>query len=215
MLSLFHQLLCNQPLEECDDEVADETTEFDLTIKNDEITAGNLQWEVIYYETEQDALSGLNAIENPEAYTNTSVAGNAANPQTLHVAVVNESGCIAYTTLTIRVLPNPTPSTDPENIELCDYNNPGDQIEIFDITLNEAYIINGEPGVSASYYESLVNAETQTDPIINPNTYTNIELGEQTIYVRVTNDTTGCFTIVNFDIIVNPLPDISLSLIHI
>ena len=197
------------PLEECDDEVADETTEFDLTIKNDEITAGNLQWEVIYYETEQDALSGLNAIENPEAYTNTSVAGNAANPQTLHVAVVNESGCIAYTTLTIRVLPNPTPSTDPENIELCDYNNPGDQIEIFDITLNEAYIINGEPGVSASYYESLVNAETQTDPIINPNTYTNIELGEQTIYVRVTNDTTGCFTIVNFDIIVNPLPDIS------
>ena len=28
------------PLEECDDEVADETTEFDLTIKNDEITAG-------------------------------------------------------------------------------------------------------------------------------------------------------------------------------
>ena len=186
------------PLEECDDEVADETTEFDLTIKNDEITAGNLQWEVIYYETEQDALSGLNAIENPEAYTNTSVAGNAANPQTLHVAVVNESGCIAYTTLTIRVLPNPTPSTDPENIELCDYNNPGDQIEIFDITLNEAYIINGEPGVSASYYESLVNAETQTDPIINPNTYTNIELGEQTIYVRVTNDTTGCFTIVNF-----------------
>ena len=171
------------PLEECDDEVADETTEFDLTIKNDEITAGNLQWEVIYYETEQDALSGLNAIENPEAYTNTSVAGNAANPQTLHVAVVNESGCIAYTTLTIRVLPNPTPSTDPENIELCDYNNPGDQIEIFDITLNEAYIINGEPGVSASYYESLVNAETQTDPIINPNTYTNIELGLSLIHI--------------------------------
>ena len=195
-------------LEECDDEIADETTEFDLTVKNDEITAGNIDWEVIYYETEEDALAGTNAIENPEAYTNTSVAGNAANPQTLHVAVVNIEGCVAYTTLTIRVLPNPTPSTDPADIELCDYDNTGDQIEIFDITINEAYIINGEPGVSVAYYESLENATDQIDPIADPTTYTNIEPGQQTIYVRVTNDTTGCFTIVTFDIIVNPLPDI-------
>ena len=195
-------------LEQCDDEIADETTEFDLTVKNDEITAGNIDWEVIYYETEEDALAGTNAIENPEAYTNTSVAGNAANPQTLHVAVVNIEGCVAYTTLTIRVLPNPTPSTDPADIELCDYDNTGDQIEIFDITINEAYIINGEPGVSVAYYESLENATDQIDPIADPTTYTNIEPGQQTIYVRVTNDTTGCFTIVTFDIIVNPLPDI-------
>ncbi len=195
-------------LEECDDDVADETTEFDLTVKNDEITAGNIDWEVIYYETQEDALAGTNAIENPEAYTNTAIAGNAANPQTLHVAVVNIEGCIAYTTLTIRVLPNPTPSTDAEDIELCDYDNPGDQIEVFDITINEAYIINGELGVSAAYYESLENATDEIDPIVNPTTYSNIELGQQTIYVRVTNDTTGCFTIVTFDIIVNPLPDI-------
>ena len=195
-------------LEQCDDDIADETTEFDLTVKNNEITAGNVDWEVIYYETEEDALAGINAIENPEAYTNTSVAGNAANPQTLHVAVVNTEGCIAYTTLTIRVLPNPTPSTDPANIELCDYDNTGDQIEVFDITINEAYIINGEPGVSVAYYESLENATDQIDPIADATTYTNIEPGQQTIYVRVTNDTTGCFTIVTFDLIVNPLPDI-------
>ena len=196
-------------LEQCDDDIADETTEFDLTVKNEEITAGNIDWEVIYYETEEDALAGTNAIENPEAYTNTSVAGNAANPQTLHVAVVNMEGCIAYTTLTIRVLPNPTPSTDPTDIELCDYDNPGDQIEVFDISINEAYIINGELGVSVAYYESLENATEQIDPIADPTNYTNIEAGQQTIYVRVTNDTTGCFTIVTFDIIVNPLPDIS------
>jgi len=197
------------PLEKCDDEVADQITEFDLTIKNDEITAGNIDWEVIYYETQEDALSGINNIENPESYTNTALGGNAANPQTLHVAVINNEGCVAYTTLTIRVLPNPTPSTDPADIELCDYDNPGDQIEVFDITINEVYIINGELGVSIAYYESLENATDEIDPIADPSTYTNIELGQQTIYVRVTNDTTGCFTIVTFDIIVNPLPDIS------
>ena len=105
-------------LNQCDDEIVDETTVFDLTVKDDEITSANTDWEVIYYETEEDALSGINAIENPEAYTNTSVAGNAANPQTLYVAVVNIEGCIAYTTLTIRVLPNPTPSTD---LQILDY----------------------------------------------------------------------------------------------
>ena len=115
-----------------------QSTEFDLTSKRDEITAGNLQWDVVYYETEQDALDNTNAIETPEAYTNTSVGGNAANPQTLFVAVTNELGCVAYTTLTIRVLPNPTPNTDPLDLELCDYDNPGDQIEVVDITDNEA-----------------------------------------------------------------------------
>ena len=148
-------------------------------------------------------------IETPEAYTNTSIAGNAANPQTLFVSVANLESCLAYTTLTIRVLPNPTPSTDAPNIEACDYDNPGDQIEIFDITLNEAYIINGEPGVSIAYYETQEDAEAATNPIVDTTAYTNITLGQQTIYVRVTNDTTGCFTVVTFDIVVNPLPDVS------
>ena len=40
------------------------------------------------------------------------------------------------------------------------------------------------------------NHSDEIDPIANPTTYSNIELGQQTIYVRVTNDTTGCFTIV-------------------
>jgi gliding motility-associated-like protein len=195
-------------LEECDDEIADETTEFDLTLKDDEITAGNLDWEVIYYETQEDALAATNAIETPEAYTNTAVGDNAANPQTLFVAVINELGCAAYTTLTIRVLPNPTPNTDPLDLELCDYDNPGDEIEVFDISVNEAYIVNGEPGVSVAYYESLDNAVTETDPIVDPTNYTNTALGQQTIYVRVTNDITGCYTIVDFDVIVNVVPNI-------
>jgi gliding motility-associated-like protein len=208
VVSLPPVIVQSEPLEECDDEVADQITEFDLTSKNDEITAGNLQWDVVYYETEQDALDNTNAIETPEAYTNTSVGGNAANPQTLFVAVTNELGCVAYTTLTIRVLPNPTPNTDPLDLELCDYDNPGDQVEVFDITVNEAYIVDGEPGVSVAYYESLDNAITETDPIVDPTNYTNTALGQQTIYVRVTNDITGCYTIVDFDVIVNVVPNI-------
>ncbi|MDC1492687.1 T9SS type B sorting domain-containing protein, partial [Flavobacteriaceae bacterium] len=199
------------PLELCDDIVADEMTVFDLTVKNDEITAGN-PWIVAYYETEQDAITDTNVIADPEAYTNTAVGVNAVNPQTLFVRVTDPSTtCYSFVTLTIRVLPNPTPSIDPANIEFCDYDDSGDQLEVFDITINQAYIVNGELGVSVTYHETQEDAEAGTNAIVNTTTYTNITLGQQTIYVRVTNDITACYTIVTFDIIVNPLPDISAA----
>ena len=84
-----------------------------LLVKNDEITNGN-SWIVEYYETEEDALDGTNVILDPEAYTNTAVGINALNPQTLFVRVTDPATtCYSFVTLTIRVLPNPTPSIDP------------------------------------------------------------------------------------------------------
>ena len=196
------------PLEECDDEIADEITVFDLTQKDAEITGGNGSWAVTYYETQADADNDTNAIDPADAYTNTSVGGNPANPQTLYVRVTDtDTGCYAFTTLTIRVLPNPTPSTDPSDLELCDDTNTGDGVEIFDLTVNEAYIINGEAGVSATYHETLEDAEAGTNAIADPTMYTNTT-SPQTIWVRVTNDITGCYTLVTFDIIVHPLPDV-------
>ena len=196
------------PLEICDDEIADELTVFDLTLKDNEITGGQASWSVSYYETDADAQSGLNAIAPADAYTNTSVNGAAPNPQTLYVEVTDtDTGCTDYTTLTIRVLPNPTPSTDPDDLELCDDINPGDAQEEFDLTVNELYIINGESGVTASYHETQEDADLGANAIVDPTLYTNTST-PQTIYVRVTNDITGCYTIVTFDIIVNPLPDV-------
>ena len=164
IVSLPPDIIQPLPLEVCDDLVADQMTEFDLRVKDEEITGGN-PWIVAYYETEQDALEGTNVIVDPEAYTNTAVGGNALNPQTLFVRVTDPSTtCYSFVTLTIRVLPNPTPSIDPANIELCDYDASGDELEVFDITVNEAYIINGEEGVSVSYHENtreMQNMETE------------------------------------------------------
>ncbi|MDC0552548.1 T9SS type B sorting domain-containing protein, partial [Flavobacteriaceae bacterium] len=199
------------PLEICDDIIADETTVFDLTVKDEEITGGN-PWIVEYFETEQDAMANTNVIADPEAYTNTAVGTNALNPQTLFVRVTDPSTtCYSFVTLTIRVLPNPTPSIDPANIGLCDYDASGDELEVFDITINEAYIINGEEGVSVTYHETQEDAELGENAIVDPTVYTNITLGQQTIYVRVTNDITACYTIVTFDLVVNPLPDVSAA----
>ena len=200
------------PLEICDDdfyEDADEIATFDLTIKDTEITGGNSSWIVNYYETDADAQADTNAIDPADAYMNTSVNGNPANPQTLYVRVTDtDTDCFAFTTLTLRVLPNPTPSQDPEDIALCDDTISGDGLEVFDLTINEAYIINGEVGVTVTYHETPEDADMGTNAIADPTMYTNIETPSQTIYVRVTNDTTGCYTIVTFNIIVNPLPEV-------
>ena len=146
------------PLELCDDDVADEYTVFDLTEKNDEITNGNTaSVTVSYFETLTDAESDTNTINPDTAYTNTSINGNSHNPQTLHVRVEDmDTGCYALTTLTIRVLPNPTPtSSDNLNtLEDCDNTNPGDLTEVFDLTSQETLILNGEPGVTATYHET-------------------------------------------------------------
>ncbi|WP_412986269.1 T9SS type B sorting domain-containing protein [Pontimicrobium sp. IMCC45349] len=198
------------PLEECDDDYyddADELFAFDLTVKDNEIIDGNASWVVTYYETAADAQADTNAIPDPTNYTNTSVDGNPANPQTLHVRVTDtDTDCYAFVTLTIRVLPNPTPSQDPADLELCDDNNSGDEQEEFDLTVNEAYIINGEAGVTATYHETQEDADAGTNAIATPDAYINTATPVQTIYVRVTNDVTGCYTIVTFDTIVHPLP---------
>jgi hypothetical protein len=156
------------PLEICDDIIADETTIFDLTVKDEEITGGN-PWIVEYFETEEDAMANTSVIADPEAYTNTAVGTNALNPQTLFVRVTDPSTtCYSFVTLTIRVLPNPTPSIDPANIELCDYDASGDELEVFDITVNEAYIINGEEDVSVTYHETQEDAELGENAIVDP-----------------------------------------------
>ncbi|MEQ6122578.1 hypothetical protein AAON49_00060, partial [Pseudotenacibaculum sp. MALMAid0570] len=50
-------------------------------------------------------------------------------------------------------------------------------------------------------------ANSGANPIAGTNMYENIVVNQQTIFVRVTNNTTGCFTDhTTFDLIVNPLP---------
>ena len=199
------------PLEVCDDDYytdMDGIAVFDLTVKDNEVTGGNASWTVTYYETDADAQSDTNAIDPADAYQ------NITNAQTLYVRVTDgDTGCYAFTTLTIRVEPNPTPQV-PLPIELCDDVNTGDGVETFDLTIREPSIINGEGGVTASYHETLADAESGMSAIVDPTMYTNTG-SPQIIYVRVTNgddpmgtNGSGCYTIVELELIVHPLPEV-------
>ncbi|MEQ6122587.1 hypothetical protein AAON49_00105, partial [Pseudotenacibaculum sp. MALMAid0570] len=60
---------------------------------------------------------------------------------------------------------------------------------------------------TVTYHTSAADANSGANPIAGTNMYENIVVNQQTIFVRVTNNTTGCFTDhTTFDLIVNPLP---------
>ncbi len=194
------------PLQTCDDSIADGITEFDLTVKDAAINGGNASLLVTYFETLVDAQNNTAAIPDPTMYTNTSVGGLPANPQTLYVRVTDTAtNCFITTTLVIEVLMNPIPEPDPDDMVLCDDVNTGDMQELFDLTLNEVQIFNGQVGYTASYHTSQTDAEQNMSAITTPAAYANT-MSPETIFVRV-EGTNGCYTVVNFDLIVNPLPE--------
>ncbi len=201
----------------CDDGISnDGFASFDLTSQDDIITGNDATLSVDYYETMADISAGT-PIPDYSDYTNTSIGGLPHNPQTIFVTVTETTSgdsCYAVTTLTLVVNTLPTPNDVLPDLELCDDNNPGDLEEEFDLTVNEALMMNAF-NETVTYHTTMADAELGNNPIPDPTMYPN-ESPTQTIYVRVTKTGdpadpadlgTGCYTIVTFDIIVNPLPD--------
>ncbi len=195
------------PLSICDTDSIpnDQFTTFDLTIRNTMITGGLPGYTVTYYPSWPITSSSV-AIADPTAYINASPA-----VQTLGVLVTSPQGCTSVTTLTIRVLPIPTPNTNPPALApQCDYNNTGDMVEIFDLTVNAAYIMNNDPNVTLTYFYTQADAMVPTNAIPDP---MNATVG-QNVWIRVENqmvDYTGnnCYVLVEQPLTVNPLPSLA------
>lgn len=190
-------------------EANNETAVFDLLEKREEIIGNATGLGIYFYEDEDDALAGNNNyIADPANYT------NIENPQVLYVRVVDsqenedDSGCVAFTTLTLRVDPNPEPVV-PDAIEVCHLDNDADATTV-DLTIRELQILNQESWDIEYYekYRDAVNGD-QEKVIANPEEYElDLEDSPMTIYVRVINPETGCFEIVELEIILSLLPDV-------
>jgi len=177
----------------CDDNTPDGFVSFDLSSRDNEITGGNINFTVSYYENQNDADNRIN--ELPASFTNT------VNPQTI-IAVVEDitTGCTSSTILDVSVIDAPVATAAPD-LELCDDDNTGDFVEQFDITANETVILNGQTGITFTYHTSQADATDGVNAIANPTNYSNTSNPEQ-IFVRLEN-TTGCFNTTDFELIVN------------
>ncbi len=174
-------------LEVCDDEIADGFTAIDLSQVNDQITNGQNNMNVTFHFTQNDANVGANPIPLPyvNSGANDQVFVSVSNPQT---------GCISTTTLNITVLEPPV-LADFETfyIDACDPDYDG--FANFDLTTLEPEILNGLTNVSTSYYTSQDDALTGTNPIVDPTDFENTVQTEQTVFIRVVDNTTGCATL--------------------
>ncbi|WP_262734068.1 hypothetical protein, partial [Gaetbulibacter sp. NE] len=148
------------PLEVCDDD-NDGFASFTLTLKDAEVLGGQTGMTVTYHETQSDADNGVNDLSSP--YNNI-----VPNTQTVYVRLEDDtSGC--HDTVELTLLVNPLPTIGAITpYELCDYNNPGDEQETFDLTTKDAEIINGQVNVEVSYYETQADAEAGINAITVP-----------------------------------------------
>jgi gliding motility-associated-like protein len=209
---------------ECDDEQNGSTPDdgistFDLTMSDGVITDNNTTYSVQYYLSAEDQMNDT-PIADPTNHQNIDpITGAVINPQDIFVSVFTGPGCRVDTNITLEVLPNPTPST-PEPLEICDGDgDPAididrrDGLSVFDLTSKNIEILNGEPGVTVVWYETFELAEAGElgTEIPTPGQYENTTPDSQIVYARVTRDTPpavlACFTIVELELRVNPLPD--------
>ncbi|NGZ90167.1 choice-of-anchor L domain-containing protein, partial [Psychroflexus maritimus] len=176
-------------------------TEFDLTTKIDEITDGNPNYEVEFFTTQVDAedLTIENGLESP--YTNEN-----ALSQTLFVRVTDiTNGCASFTELELEInlLPVIAQSQDIPPLEACDDDQNG--VQTLDITSQQEFILNDleESNHQIQYYETQTDAENDENEILNATAF---ESAGQTIFVRVTETETSCFSFTSFELIVNEIP---------
>ena len=190
--------------EVCDDRIdgvssgTDGFSSFDLTTFDSLITIGDPDLVVTWYETPSDEALDI-AIIDPTDYRNAII-----NEQTIVARVTTLFGCRDTVLLTLRVLPNPTPAI-PDPLEVCDDDNDG--FGEFDLSLKDLEIIGGEPDVSIEYYGNEILAEQGDPGNVIVGVYENDDPFIDSVWARVENNLTDCYTLMELILIVNPLPD--------
>ncbi|MGC1632615.1 MAG: choice-of-anchor L domain-containing protein, partial [Gelidibacter sp.] len=180
----------------CADDISNGLTAIDLTEKDDEITNGNSNLKVSYHHTVGDANSGDNAISSPY--------NNRSRNEQLYVRVENVlTSCAATTTLIINVLDKPVINTNAHFIDACDPDHNG--FAAFDLTTITPDVLVGITGVSTSFHETYDDALSGSNAIPNPNNYTNTKKSLQIVYIRVTDDVSGCASVTPIEIHANLL----------
>ena len=178
------------PLLYCDDN-NDGFGEFTLTDADLEIIGGIPTGvaHVSYHYLQSDAEIGINSL--PNTYFN-----DVPFNQIVYARLIDQiTGCYDTTELELIVFDSPQ-IIQPTDLELYDDN--GDGIEVFDLTLVEPELLNGlDPNLYSVYYYEDINF---TMPINNPTSYSNIAV-PQTIFIQVEEIANQCQSQTNFNLV--------------
>lgn len=182
-------------IKQCDDDL-DGITAFNLTVKNNFISANYTNETFAYYLTQAgaDTANPAQLIANPEAYVNTTPFA-----MVVWARVSNSNNCYRVAQLNLKVNTTQIPSTFKRVFEQCDdnldidgnsnaNNNKRDGISTFNFSSVEADIRNMLPAGSYSvrFYKSQADALAEINQITNVSNYRNIGYpNSQQIWGRV------------------------------
>ncbi|MGG5506546.1 MULTISPECIES: T9SS type B sorting domain-containing protein [unclassified Myroides] len=131
---------------------------------------------VSFHASLDHATNNVNPI-NATSYNNTE-----AYEQVIYVRFVGENGCAVIRPLTLKVMATPTLNIPDEAIGICSIYNDG--IATFDLLALVEDLQNGDPSMTIKFYEIEEDAYLDINSIPYPRTYTNMNAGGATIYVR-------------------------------
>jgi gliding motility-associated-like protein len=163
---------------------------FDLEQLQNEILAVNNHATVSFFrENDNPIQPPLNAIEN-----------QMAREEVIRVQV-SESTNNCYNEATFKLLVNPLPIAQHLDVLVgCDDDNDGIS-EYFDTSGVESQVLNGQTGMSVSYFDQNGNDL--------PNPYTNSNPFNEFITVRVTDNSSGCYADIRLQLETATQPNIN------
>ncbi len=160
----------------------DNTETFNLNQYTSQI-AGAQPATIRYFASVQEAQDNSNAL------TSFTLTG----PTQLFVRIEVNS-CSEVYPINLQLVPTPvvTPEIAVNRKSYCDNNNDGG--EAYDLTQHQAQLYTGGPAVDFTYYTGY-NSSSQTFSGLIPDPKRFAAIGENTVYVRVRNTSTGCFSV--------------------
>ncbi|MDV6168206.1 hypothetical protein R1T16_07195, partial [Flavobacterium sp. DG1-102-2] len=115
------------------------------------------------------------------------------------------TACVTTFEYVVKVGVQPT-ATEPADMQVCDTG--ADNIEVFDLTTNDATILGTQDPADfvVSYHTTLAGANANDNSIADASAFSS---GNATVFVRVTNTANAdCFKVISFDLIVTPSPSV-------
>ena len=205
-------------LEVCDDNTDGSaqngfSQSFDLDLQTDVILGmqDNTQFSVTYHASLDHAQAGILSLGSP-------FSNSVPFSQIIYARVFNsDTGC-ANGISNFNVIVNPEPTTEnASNLSYCDDDSDGDDTNGFvqNIDLDSQITdilgpLQDPDDFNVTFHEEKDDLIDGTNALSSP--YTNTEVNEQTIYVRVEKKKTGCVNDdFRFDVIINPLPKFKVT----
>ena len=164
----------------------------DLSSYESEIYTGNEVVTFNYFITFADALAMTNELTNWQAVT-------------VGVGILSffvkatQGACEDISEIQIEVIQRPQLNS---NVSLKQCDDDLDGFSAFNLTEANVILSSNSNNLTFTYFQSLANAQANTNSIVNPTSFVNQNQNVSTVYVRATN-ANNCFQIVSLELVVS------------